>query len=74
MDQLSDEQYRKMAMEFAASPAGKQLMAALQQNGGDAFQAAMRKAAAGDYAGAKQALSNAMSNPEIRKLIDQFGR
>ena len=74
MEQLSDEQYRKMAMEFAGSPAGKQLIAALQQNGGDAFQLAMSKAAAGDYAAAKQALSEAMANPEIRKLMNQLGR
>lgn len=74
MDNFADEHYRKRAMEFAASPAGKQLLAALQQSGGDSVRQAMEKAAAGDYEAAKKALTAPMADPEVQKLIQQFGR
>lgn len=74
MENFSDERNMKLAMEFAASEAGKQLLTMLQQNGGEAFQQAMDKAAAGDYTAAKQALSAMMASPEVQKLMKQFGR
>lgn len=60
-------------LRLAQSPAGRQLMALLQQNGGDELQTAMAKAASGDYSMAKQALSGLLSSPEAQALLKQLG-
>lgn len=60
-------------MALASSPAGQQLLALLQQSGGNQLQQAMGKAAAGDMAGAKDLLSPLLSDPRIRALLGQLG-
>lgn len=62
------------ALRLAKSPAGQQLIRMLQQNGGDALQTAVEKAAAGDYAQAKQMLSALLESPDIQNLLEQMGR
>ena len=60
-------------MRLAQSPAGKQLMALLQQKNPDDLQKAMRKASSGDYAGAQSQLAGLMDSPEARELLKQLG-
>lgn len=64
----------QQAMQIARSPAGQQLIALLQKNGGQEFQNAMAKAASGDYEQAKQALSALMADPEAQALLNELGR
>lgn len=62
------------AMRLAQSPAGQQLLQLLQKTGGDKLQQAMARAAAGDYAQAKETISRLMEDPEARRLLSQLGR
>lgn len=62
----------QQAMRMAASPAGQQLLAALQRQGGTDFQKAKDSVAAGNYDQAKQALSALMGSPEIQDLLRQL--
>ncbi len=64
----------QQAMHLAQTPAGQQLIALLQKNGGADLQQAMAKAAAGDYEQAKNAISAALSSPEAQALLNQLGR
>lgn len=59
-------------MRLAQSPAGQQLLAALQQTGGAELQGAMAKAAAGDYSQAQKTISAFLSTPEAKKLLEQL--
>ena len=68
-DSLSMEQ----AMAFAASPAGKQLIAMLQSRSGTDLNKAQAYAAAGNMEQAKAELSSLLSDPNIQKLLQQFG-
>ena len=61
------------AMRMAQTPAGQQLIQMLRADSSQELKAAMDKAAAGDYAAAKQALSAILSNPEAQKLLRQMG-
>jgi uncharacterized protein with von Willebrand factor type A (vWA) domain len=61
-------------MRIASTPAGQMLIQMLQQNSGESLQAAMEKAAGGDFTQAKQLISALMNNPEARKLLEQLGR
>ena len=61
-------------MKLARTPAGQQLLAALRQRGGDDLAQAMQKASAGDYTDAKRALSTLLDTPEMKALMQQFGR
>lgn len=70
--QNNQEAIRK-AMEIARTAEGQQLMKLLQSTGGAELQAAMDRAAAGDYTAAKKALSGILSNPEARRLLQQMG-
>ena len=63
----------KKAMELAASPEGRMLLAALQKNGGQELQKAIAMASGGDYSGAREALSALMDRPDIQKLMEQLG-
>jgi len=69
----NDQDAIREAMRLAQSPAGKQLIQMLQSSGDPNLQRAMSSAASGDYAGAKQALSAIMNNPEAQKLLRQMG-
>lgn len=63
----------EQAMAFAASPAGKQLIAMLQKSSGADLAAAQRHAQAGNMEQAKAALSELLKDPQIRTLLKQFG-
>lgn len=58
--------------KLARSPAGQQLLALLQQNGGSELQSAVSQASAGNYDQARQTLSALLSNPEAQKLLKQL--
>ena len=60
------------AMKMAGSPAGKQLLAMLQNQDPQALQQAMAKAKAGDYQAARQMLEQLTKNEQARKLIQQM--
>lgn len=63
----------EQAMAFARSPAGQQLLALLQQKGGDNVKHAQHLAAAGRMEDAKNALSSLLSDPQIQKFMKQLG-
>ena len=60
-------------MRVAKSPAGKQLMAMLQQNDNGQLQQAVAQAKGGDYANAGKTLSALLSSPEAQKLLKELG-
>ena len=74
MQENSNQNLIREAMRLAGTPAGQQLLALLQKNGGDGLKSAMDQAAAGDYEQAKQSLSALLSDPEAKKLLQQLGR
>ena len=69
----NDQDAIREALRMAQTPAGKQLIRMLQNSGDPNLQRAMSSAASGDYAGAKQALSAILNNPEAQKLLRQMG-
>jgi len=68
-DSFSMEQ----AMAFAASPAGKQLISLLQSSGSADLSKAQAHLAAGNMEQAKAELSSLLSDPTVKKLLQQFG-
>ena len=60
-------------LRLAASPAGKQLIALMQQKGGEDLQKAMKLAATGDYMQAKKAMESVLSDPQTQKLLKELG-
>lgn len=60
-------------LRIVQSPAGQQLISALQQSGGKELQSAMAKAAAGDYSQAQKTISAFLSTPEAQQLLKQLG-
>ena len=60
-------------LRLANSPAGKQLIAMMQQQGGGEFQKAMASAATGDYSQARQAIEALMTDPKAQQLLKQLG-
>jgi hypothetical protein len=73
MDMQNNQEAIRKAREIARTAEGQQLMKLLQSTGGAELQAAMDRAAAGDYTAAKKALSGILSNPEARRLLQQMG-
>ena len=73
MAEKFDQYSMEDVMAMAKSPAGQQLLALLQQSAGRDMQQAVRKAAAGDMAGAKELLSPALADPKIQALLAQMG-
>ena len=63
----------EQAMAFAASPAGKQLIALMRQKGGSELSKAQTLAASGDMEKAKDALSSLLSDPQIQAILKQLG-
>lgn len=61
-------------LRLAQSPAGKQLIALMQQKGGNELQKAIQLAAAGNYSQAKHAMESIMSDPQAQKLLKELGR
>lgn len=74
MQENSNQKLIQEALRLANTPAGQQLLALMQQKGGDDLNKAMSSAAAGNYDQAKQALSSLLADPEARKLLEQLGR
>lgn len=61
-------------LRLAQSPAGQQLISALKQSQGSQLNAAMAKAAMGDYSQAKKAITDFLSTPEAKELLQKLGR
>lgn len=61
-------------LKLAQSPAGQDFLAALKQHQGQNLNAAMAKAAMGDYTLAKQAITDFLSTPEAKALLEKLGR
>ena len=59
--------------QLAQSRTGQQLLALLQQTGGDSLQKAVSAASAGDYTQARNILSGLLENSEVKKLMQQLG-
>lgn len=72
-NQSSQNFSMEQAMAFAATPAGKQLLALMQQKGGADLRNAQNLAAAGDMTKAKDALSSLLSDPQIQAILRQMG-
>ena len=68
-----NEQAMKKAMELAQSEQGQQLFHMLKANHADSLNQAMNHAAKGDYSQAQQILSQLLSDPEAKKLLNQLG-
>ena len=60
-------------MQLAQSPAGRQLMALLQQGDPDTLQQAIDRAKAGDYENAGQTLRSMLSSSEAQALLKMLG-
>lgn len=61
-------------MKIARTPGGQQVLTALRQRGGEDLTQAMQKASAGDYSDIQKTLSSLMDTPEMKALLQQFGR
>lgn len=61
------------ALRLAQSPAGRQLLTALQQQNDAQLQKVISAATAGDYEKAKSSLSSLLDAPEIQALLKQLG-
>lgn len=61
------------AMRLMSSPAGKQLLALLQQTDPDAFKQAKAQASSGDYSQIGQTLAPLLASEEVKKLLKQLG-
>ena len=61
------------AMRLMSSPAGKQLLALLQQTDPDALKKAKAQASSGDYSQIGQTLAPLLASEEVKKLLQQLG-
>lgn len=61
------------AMRLVNSPAGKQLLAFLQQTDPDALNKAKSQASSGDYSQIGQTLAPLLASDEVKKLLQQLG-
>lgn len=59
-------------IRLAQTPAGQKLIALLQRQGGSGLQQAISSAAAGNYAHARETLSNLLSTPEAQVLLKEL--
>lgn len=73
MNQKPDDFSVQKAIQFSKSPAGKELIALLQQADHTQIQKAMSQASTGDYNNAQKTLSQILSSPEAQKLLKQLG-
>ena len=62
------------AMRLAGTPAGQELIAMLQKGDTGQFQQAAELASAGNYAQARQMLSQLLKDPKVQSLLSQLGR
>ena len=63
----------EQAMAFASSPAGQQLLRILQQSNDSELSKARSLASSGDMDGARLALTSLLKDPQIQKLMKEFG-
>ncbi len=61
-------------MRLASSPAGKKLISLLQNNSGEEMNAAMDRAAKGDYRQAKAIISDFLKTREASALMEELRR
>ena len=61
------------AMRLMRSPAGKQLLALLQQTDPDALKKAKEQASSGDYSQIGQTLAPLLASEDVKKLLQQLG-
>ena len=73
MEKNSQEFSMQEAMRLAKSPAGQQLLAMLRQADSHQLQQAMTQVSSGDYTSAQTTIQSLLENPEIQKLLQQFG-
>ena len=73
MQKNSEDFSVQEALRLAKSPAGQQLIAMLQRSDSGQIKQAMDQAAAGNYGKAKDTLSELLSSPEAKKLLEQLG-
>jgi len=60
------------ALRLANTPAGKELISALQSAGGSNLKQAQQAAAKGDYESAKNSLSEILKSPKIQALLKEM--
>ncbi len=73
MEKKNQDFSMEEVMRLAKSPAGKQLMAMLQQGDSAQLQQAVTQAKTGDYTQASRTLSDMLSSPEAQKLLKELG-
>lgn len=69
-----DPQTLQELFRIINSPAGRQLITMLQENGGSDLQNAVNKAEQGNYDDAKKEISSLLNDPQIKNLLKQLGR
>ena len=74
MQKNSDDFSMQDVLRMARSEAGQQLFAMLQAQNSEAVGQAMAQASAGNYSGAKEALSSLLASPQVRAMLEQMGR
>ena len=73
MDHMPDTSMdMSQIMRMAQSPAGKKLIALLQNHNSGELQQAMKQAADGDYSLAKKAIEKFLSTSEASALVEQL--
>ncbi len=73
MQKNSENFSMQEALRLVKSPAGQQLLALLQQQGGGKVQQIAEQAAAGNYENAMQSLKPLLDSPQIQALLRQLG-
>ena len=63
----------EQAIKFSESPAGKQLISLLQKQGNVNLNKAQQQAASGQMDEARKSLSSLLSDPQIQRLLKEFG-
>ena len=61
-------------MRLVNTPEGQRLLSMLQHSDSAVLSDALNNFRSGDYEKARDALSDILSTPEVRKLLHQFGR
>lgn len=69
-----DPQTMKNLLQIMNTPAGQQLIAMLQKNGGKQLESALKNTEHGNYLDAQNVINSLLANPEAKKLLEQLGR
>lgn len=73
MQKNFDDLSMQDAMRLVNTPAGRQLLALLQQTDPDALKKAKAQASSGDYSQIGQTLAPLLASDEVKKLLKQLG-